>query len=82
MMKTLSYFMSINERRMSCLLTNDTEKLPYLRDLYVQGIIHEDKVLFRIRMDFTCNNKNVWYSLIEQSLILVTALLESIDILS
>ena len=44
MMKTLSYFMSINERRMSCLLTNDTEKLPYLRDLYVQGIIHEDKV--------------------------------------
>ena len=29
---------------MSCLLTNDTEKLPYLRDLYVQGIIHEDKV--------------------------------------
>jgi len=44
MMKTLSHFMSSNERRMSRLLTPDTEKLVYIRDLYVQGFIHEDNL--------------------------------------
>ena len=50
MMKTLGYFMSLNERRMSCLLTPDTEKLPYYRDLYVQGFINKDKVSLKILM--------------------------------
>jgi len=44
MMKTLAYFMTTGERKLSCMLTADTRQLGYLPGLYVQGFVHTGKV--------------------------------------
>ncbi|XP_065903865.1 uncharacterized protein [Dysidea avara] len=44
MMKTLAFFMTPDERKLSRMLTADTRQLEYLRDLYVQGFIHTGKL--------------------------------------
>jgi len=44
MMKTLAFFMTSGERKLSRLLTKDTRELEYLRDLFVQGFVHSGTV--------------------------------------
>ena len=44
MMKTLAFFMTSGERKLSRLLTKDTRHLEYSRDLFVQGFVHSGMV--------------------------------------
>ena len=46
MMKTLSYFMLPNERRMSRMTTTETLDLGFQKGLFVQGFVHVSLLSF------------------------------------